>query len=574
MNAAWMVCRRRVTRLILFLVSLAAVGLTVCPRIAYAVTPYSPRVKSAVTRALTYLEGAQETRLGGRALVGLALVKNGRDPSHPKIVDAVRVIKAALRNGPERFRSGIYDTGLAIMFLVALDPSLYRFEIETLVQTLHLRQKTQGAWGYPVTNERNGKTCDTSMTQYAVLGLWEAEDQAGIETPRLVWDRLALWLLLTQDPNGGFGYQGTPAVRLGRHEKQGGVRDSMTIAALGSLYVVKDRVGITQLKKPAHDDTPDALVPYESQEERAARLKTLIDRRHFARALANGNRWIETNVDVNKLTGYPYYALYALERYESLREADAAGRSQPLEKTEQSKWYNRGAKFLLRTQNSDGSWEGQSGLNPSTAFGALFLMGSTRKTLAARSVARYTSSKLIGGKGIPNMPNVRVRAGQVVPMPLDQPLDEVLQIVRDPKNPKFAAAVETLADAAKEMTARELTPHISALLHLALHASESQGRRETRLLAIRCLCHTNDLDHVPWLIHLLNDEDSEVAFAAVEALSQLSRKFDTLGFTRRPDDRQRAASIVKWKAWYHDVRPDVDLDAFSFLQPDQPPANE
>ncbi len=56
----------------------------------------------------------------------------------------------------------------------------------------------------------------------------------------------------------------------------------MTIAALGSLHIVKDRVGITQLKKNSSDDTPDALVPYELPEERADRIKTQIDLRHFA----------------------------------------------------------------------------------------------------------------------------------------------------------------------------------------------------------------------------------------------------------------------------------------------------
>ena len=139
------------------------------------------------------------------------LPSTGSPRSHPKIADAVRTIQAALANGPERFSPGVYDTGIAIMCLVAVDPSKYRFEIESLVQSLHLRQKSHGAWGYPPENPDNGKTCDTSMTQYAVLGLWEAEDQAGVETPRVVWDRVARWLLLTQDPSGGYGYQGLPA---------------------------------------------------------------------------------------------------------------------------------------------------------------------------------------------------------------------------------------------------------------------------------------------------------------------------------------------------------------------------
>ena len=143
--------------------------------------------------------------------MGLAWAKHGEDPAHPQIADAVRAIQSALRKGPQQFRAGIYDTGIAIMFLVAVDPSRYRFEIESLVESLHLRQKTDGAWGYPPEHPTHGATCDTSMTQYAVLGLWEAEDQAGVETPRLVWDRVARWLLLTQDSSGGFGYQGKPA---------------------------------------------------------------------------------------------------------------------------------------------------------------------------------------------------------------------------------------------------------------------------------------------------------------------------------------------------------------------------
>ncbi len=540
--------------------------LAVVPRPVAAITPDNPRVQSAVRRALEHLETADEKRVGGRALVGLAFAKNGADADHPKIQEGVRAIQAALKNGPERFSPGIYDTGIAIMFLVAVDPSRYRFEIESLVQSLHVRQKNHGAWGYPLTHATHAGTCDTSMTQYAVLGLWEAEDQAGVETPRHVWDRVARWLLLTQDPDGGFGYQGLPAPRLGRFEQQSGVRDSMTLAAMGSLYIVKDRVGITQLKKSAHDDTPDAFIPYESREEKAARIKTAIDLRHFARALSSGNRWIEENVDVENLTGYPLYALYALERYESLREAEAAGRAQPLEKTDESSWYNRGARFLLRTQSSDGSWEGKSGIVPATAFGALFLMSSTRKTLSQSSVARYASSQLIGGRGLPATRTVRLRDGQVVRPPLERPLAAVLKILTEPGHRDFAAALESLADAAGEDSGQQLRPHTRQLAHLASSASVSELHRDARLLAIQCLARAHDLDQVPWLIHLLDDQDPVIAFAAAEALGSLSRKFDTLGVTRQSTAPQRSEAVAQWRQWYASVRPEVDVDSFLLLE--------
>jgi hypothetical protein len=537
------------------------------PLSAAATTPDNPRVQSSVRKALEYLETAEDGRVGGKALVGLAFAKHGKDADHPQIKAAISAIKAALRNGPEGFRPGVYDTGISIMFLVAVDPSRYRFEIESLVRSLHLRQKDHGAWGYPLTHDKHAGTCDTSMTQYAVLGLWEAEDQAGVETPRLVWDRVARWLLLTQDPGGGFGYQGLPALRLGRFEKQSGIRDSMTLAAVGSLYVVKDRVGITKLKKATHDDTPDEFVPFESREQRAARIKTAIDLRHFARALANGNRWIEDNVDVQNLTGYSHYALYALERYESLREAQAAGRSHPLEKTDESKWYNRGARYLMRTQHVDGSWEGKSGVVPATAFGALFLMGSTRKTLAAKSVARYTSSSLVGGKGLPQGKKLRVREGRVVHPPLARPLPEVLDILSDTKHPEFKPAIEAFADAAREESPSELALHLDAIIPLAVAPSTSEAQRGVRMLAIDCLRRARDLDRVPWLIHLLEDDDPRVAYAAAEALGKISRKYDTGGLSRRCTVEERKAAVAKWSAWYRSLRPDVDLDSFSFLRP-------
>jgi hypothetical protein len=522
---------------------------------ATAAMPDNPRIEAAVDKALAFLEGGDDARLGGKSLIGLAFAKHGEPETHPKIAEAVRAIQAALANGPERLGDGIYDTGIAIMCLVAVDPSKYRFEIESLVESLHLRQKSHGAWGYPPENPDNGRTCDTSMTQYAVLGLWEAEDQAGVETSRVVWDRVARWLLLTQDPTGGYGYQGLPAARLGEFEQQSGVRDSMTVAAVGSLYIVKDRVGITQLRKLFLDDTPEAFVPYEPPEEREERLKTNINLRHFARALANGNRWIEDNLDIEDVTGYTHYCLYSLERFESLREADLSGRSDPAEKSEQSKWYNRGVRFLLRTQKLDGSWESQCGAVPDTCFGALFLMGSTRKTLAKSSVARYAADTLMGGQGLPSAAQVRVRDGQVVVRPLDAPLSDVLKVLEDRAHPEYARATEALADAARRRSAEELSAHAEPLLRLAVH-----GERPLRLLAITCLSRTRQIDHVPRLIHMLSDADEEIACAAAEALAELSRKYDTLGFSRQATPRERDVAVNQWKAWFRGIRPEVDFD--------------
>ncbi len=542
-------------RWILFAALLVILGLSA--RVSWAITPENPRVRSAVKQAIHFLESTKDSRLGAKSLVGLTFAKFGEKKSHPKIAEAIRAIQAALAKGPDKFNADIYSTGISVMFLVAVHPSRYRYEIEALVKSLHMRQKSHGAWGYPLTHKTSGKTCDTSMTQYAVLGLWEAEELAGVETPRLVWDRVARWLLLTQDPSGGFGYQGNPAARLGRYNKQSGVRHSMTVAALGSLYIVKDRVGITSLKKRSYDNTPDALQPYESPERRAERIKTRIDLRHFAIALSDGNRWVEDKYKVDELTSWIYYSLYALERYESLREAAAAGSAEPLEKTDKSKWYNLGARYLLRTQEADGSWESQAGPIPDTCFGALFLMGSTRQTLATAGVMRYDAGLLVAGHGIPRSKALRVRDGRVVVQPLKAPLDQVLQIVRDPKQTDFAAAVEALADASSTSEPDQLQRYVSVLSQLAL-----SGPHEVRLLAVRCLHRTKNLDSVPVLIRLVGDRDPDVAYEAAKALGRISRKFTTFSMGPRSSDDVRDRAVEQWKAWYRTIRPDVDIESF------------
>ena len=62
----------------------------------------------------------------------------------------------------------------------------------------------EGYWTYPVT-ARAGDRGDTSITQYALLGLWDAE-RHGVSIPNAVWDRAASWLVATQDSDGAFWY--------------------------------------------------------------------------------------------------------------------------------------------------------------------------------------------------------------------------------------------------------------------------------------------------------------------------------------------------------------------------------
>ena len=83
---------------------------------------------------------------------------------------------------------------------------------------------------------------------------------AGFHVSTDAMERVANWLLSTQDPSGGFGYQGTvgdPTKLVAQME----VKHSMTAAGLGSLYVCDNLLKLTdELRKPPdEDDTPPGL---------------------------------------------------------------------------------------------------------------------------------------------------------------------------------------------------------------------------------------------------------------------------------------------------------------------------
>lgn len=513
---------------------------------AAALTPDSPEVKEAIAKGIAFLETQTGGGLGVKALVGLTLAKHGTNPEHPQIQNAVKLIQDGLQGGADNFNHDIYSTGVAVMFLVAVNPKKYHYEIDMLARSLHRRQKEGGAWGYPL-DSPNGKTCDTSMTQFAILGLWEAADQSSVETPLEVWERAAAWLVRTQDPTGGFGYQGNDSGALGSRVKQSGPLHSMSVAGMCSIYICRDRLGLSRLRSQADDDVPAALRPIETDEERGAQVKTKLDPRLLARARADGNHWISDKFTIEKPSGWLHYYLYALERYETIRQMEGV-------RAAASPWYDRGARFLLSTQASNGSWESQAKNPPDTCFALLFLMRSMKKSLERYS-ARYREGILAGGRGVPAAGNVRLRDGQVVIQAEGLSLDELLGDLKSADDSRRQQAIAALADLAEQADQAALDRHGDSLKRLA-----TSPDRELRLAAVRVLASSRSLDYVPELIKRLEDDDVEIALAACDGLRRMSRRFDAFGFELRASDAVRKDAVNRWKEWYRSIRPDVELD--------------
>lgn len=523
-------------------VAAATFLLTPCTS-TWAIAPESPEVKRAVAKAIAHIEANAhtDTRPGAKALAGLAIAKNdsrthGRD--HPLVKEAITLVQQLIAND---FGEDIYTLGIAIIFLKEVDAEKYHKEIDSLAKLLARRQKGHGGWGYA-----DRETGDTSMTQYGVLSLWEAS-QAGVDVADTVWEKVANWLLRTQDPRGNWAYQGNDPGNFNLIE-QSDARHSIVAAALGSLYIVRDY----QLGGQPDPEETDAEVPagLKRVDDAAAtatakRRRLGVDAARLKAAFERGNGWFEKNFTLDPQM-YKFYYLYALERYQSFKAL--AERNTDREPD----WYNRGAYHLIETQEKDGSWVGDLGL-PDTAFAVLFLVRSARKSIE-KADSRFGAGLLVGGRGLPESGELDQRLGQIIAKPLSGPADELLALMEDPNNPNFLQAVQGFADAALEADEKTLDRHAVRLRKLAGAASP-----EARIAAVKALGKARSLDNVPTLVYAMTDPDPRVVEQAREGLRFISRKLGPLPLKTVANPASKE-EIDYWKAWFRSVRPDAEFE--------------
>jgi len=81
------------------------------------------------------------------------------------------------------------------------------------------------------------------------------------------------------------------------------------------------------------------------------------------------------------------------------------------------------------------------------------------------------------------------------------------------------------------------------------------GEPEVRLLAVRALGRTGNLDYVPTLIYALTDPERRVVVEARNGLRFISRRFEGFGPPDDFTDRQRYEAVDAWKSWYKSLRP-------------------
>ena len=487
-----------------------------------------------------------ESRIGGKSLAGLAALKAGRSETHPLVAQALNAIRREIDRGGRYGAESqdIYSAGLAVCFLVALDPDGNRPEINAVLQYLYSMQKSHGGWGYGGPGEGPG---DMSMTQYGILAYWEAMT-SGISVRQDSAAAALDWIMRVQLPGGGFPYQGTDS---------GESRPSMAAAGTGSLYIGYDLFGYnSETASRGSDKLPPALRPADRP------LVVVPDRLRFNRSLnigairnsqAGGNNWINTNFNRAAQTSnhsYGNYALYAWERYWSFRDlADSRTDLSPA-------WYNDGARFLFGSQQGDGSWDKNCGDVPDTAFAILFLMRSSKKSIE-RDLG-LGEGNMVGGRGLPSdTDRIQVRNGQVISLNDIGEVERLFELLDNPEDPEFDERMREMGTLTPSESRELVSTYAAQLRHLAGATSA-----EARLQVVDALGKSGDIHQAPLLIYALTDPDPEIVMAARNSLRRLSRRLDGFGLSDQPNPIQIKNAIEDWQNWYRAVRPDAEFENY------------
>lgn len=517
-----------------------------------------PKLRRIVDRGVAFLKKEGLTaRAGYDSIAALGMLKAGESANGPEISTIISRITTKFKDGQylARSRDKIYEAGADAMVLANADPKRYREDLRAIAQFLMSEQDAAGFWDYPAPKKLRG---DTSMSQYALLGLWAAA-RAGVEVPSSVWSRAGAWYARTQLKTGAFLYR--PGVK-GNNDR---FNHGLTAAGVGSLRICTRnlypdgrrptktneftrRFGV--LKKVDLDsDTKTASKPA----EKTVRYSEL------EAATSRGIGWLTANFRITNVDRFPLYYIYSLERAASLAEIDKFGRHD---------WYSEGVAHLAATQNVDGSWQAESRSVAGTSFALMFIMRATGQVVGSPGAPLVGTGLMAGGRGLPqDFSQVQVTNGEVSKKELDLPIDKLLAQLENPTSLKVAAAAQqAFIEKVQFADAESLIGQEDRLIRLA-----RDPRAEARRTAIWALGRSKELRVVPLLIGALEDRDLGVNVEARNALCWLSRRPRGFQLPENPLQdvspdatpaqkeaaikKWRETAVKKWRQWWLKVQP-------------------
>lgn len=526
--------------------------------------PTDPRVKGPVAKAVRLIkEEFSKKRAGYRTVAAYALAKAGEPVTSPEITQAIAAIKEKVHEDgsyhPEDHHYAIYEAGTDLMFLADVLAEEHWDAIESIGNYIVKAQHGPGFWTYP--NENTG---DTSITQYAMLGLW-AGTRVGYETPMDSWNRAARWLSASQLKDGGFTYK--PGTSQGLDG--GRSNPNMTNAGAGCLliarlYLYPDKPTWGSKEKEVESGPKKAFGVLEAKRPTAgggtpamqrAELGDVIPLTALDNSIRGGLGWIAGKWRPESSNAFQNYFYYTLERVGALANTETFG---------SHKWFDESLKVLVSKQLPSGGWDERLDEATSAALAILFLTRSTEKILKEM----VGSGLLTGGRGLPtDLANADVSGGAVKEKrKIEGPLDELLTELSALNPDSIADAQAAIVEKVQVGNREDLLGELDRIRDLIAHPNP-----ELRRTAVWALGRSGDLKDANLLISALNDFNVDVLSEAYNSLSYLSRKIDGVGLDSNPyaeldefpTQEQKNAAMAAWKkeamkrwaAWYLRVRP-------------------
>jgi hypothetical protein len=307
-----------------------------CADVLRAATP--DEVQNAIDKSVQFLYGKQKggnweaksrqfysparNQTGGVTVTAVyALLSAGENPENPQLATAISYLRS-------NDFTGVYTLGMRCQVLRMLGAddelkALLRSDGARLVKAL---SPDSGMYNALL----DGPTArpDYRLSPYGVQGVWNCA-QDGMEVPTSYWTTIDSAWRKRQLSDGSWNYSPKP--------KQVDFNQllTMTTGALSALFMAQDQ------------------------------LSAGIGASHKADAggdeIKNGLSWVGQHINDIFLMESPHYALFGLEEIGA-----ASGRKY----FDGKDWYALGADFLVRSQKSDGSWNGTA---TDTSYGLLFL---------------------------------------------------------------------------------------------------------------------------------------------------------------------------------------------------------
>ena len=508
----------------------------------------------------------------GRADLGtLGMVKSGRSPDDPFIQSVIeKRLLPKFKNGeyrPSNEMFGVYETGVDLMLLVDTHPERYQQQIDTLVKMLVELQEPEGWWDYPKSIPYRGEG-DTSMSQYALMGLWDAA-RAGTAVPYTVWDRAAGWLISKQEADGGFWYHpGNATIK---------PSDSTTAAGTSNLLICRlmlyGQIRPERLEKRQYTGGKYGVlrsVDLDVASAGAGKVAKPTGPVKMARTAIDSSArrallWIDHFWDGPKAFRFRYYYFYALERACSIARTDRVG---------DHNWYNEVSNMLLKEQHEDGSWNDAdvAGAVANTAFAVMFLARATGRIVGDAPSAMFGSGLMIGGRGLPqNLDAVQSSPDGIKVKKADAPVDSLLAELENPKSTQIEEVQQAIVESVEVGDREKLVGQTERLKRLA-----RDPRVEVRRTVLWALGRCATIRDAAVIVRGLDDPDISVAVEANNALCWLSRKPNGFGSPADPlvdvpenaTDRQKQEAIRKWRTqvrsewrtWFNRIRPYSERD--------------